>query len=132
MTSFPYTEIAQSAKTLIESTGREITLRKRNRASADPAQPWNGPAAGSDEEVTLTATFVPVSSAQSLGMRIDRIDGASEATQVAIIAPGSPYSGFDLAEADEIIDGSIVSKVTFVETLKPADTVVLYYLGVKR
>ena len=49
--------------------------------------------------------------------------------EMCLIGPGA---SFDLATANELIDGSVHKKITFVSTLKPADTVLMYYVGVAR
>ena len=135
MTAIDYNAMAAVAEQLIDENGREITIFRFDQTFTDSAKPWKGPTdprGTPDETATLNAVFVPISGAASLGMKTLDQDLLKRTEQVCLIAPGVTSVPFDLATANEIIDGGVNSKVTFVETLKPGDTVLLYYVGVSR
>lgn len=126
-----YTEMAAVAQELIDENGRDVTVIRFKQAPADASKPWEGP---DDPRTTPDATdivkgcFVPVSGS-GLGKETIDADALKRTGDVCLIGPGA---GFDLATADELIDGSVHKKITFVQTLKPATTVLIYYVGVER
>lgn len=114
--------------------GREITLVKLDTTPDDPGDPGAGaadPRATPDESAALQAAFVPPSSASQLGMRTMDDDLLKRTEEIAIVQPG-PDATFDLSEADEVIDGSLRRRVSFVEKLQPGSVVLLYFVGMAR
>ena len=132
MADLDYAEIAAVAETLIDETGRDVTFIRWDQTEADATKPWKGPSnprTTPDATDTVKATFVPISTAaSSLGIKIEDADLLKRTSQVCLVAPAS----FDLSTAQEIIDGAVHHRITFVEKLQPADVVLLYYVGVER
>jgi len=124
------TEMAAVAQELIDDNGRDVTLIRFKQTPADGAKPWEGPddpRTTPDATTTVKGCFVPMG--PGLGITITDVDLLKRTAEVCLIGPGA---GFDLATANELIDGSVHKKITFVQTLKPAAVVLLYYVGVDR
>ena len=135
MAAVDYATLAETAKTLIEQNGRLITFNRFNQTPGDNAKPWLGPTdprSSVDATATISGVFVPPSGAAALGLRTVDSDLLKRTAEIAIVAPGSVSPPFDLATANEVVDGGVKKKVTFTETLKPGSTTVLYFVGVAR
>jgi hypothetical protein len=134
MALFNETTIANLAKSLIEQSGRNVTFVKLSSSVDDSAKPWRGtttvrsaPSASTD----AYATFVPPSGAAELGLSTQDVEWVKRSEQICLVALGAD-STVDLATYDELLDGSQRWKITGIETLKPANTILLYFVGVKR
>ena len=133
MATFDYVKTANTALRLIERFGRDGTFRQLTDQAADPNKPWRGAAdptaapAASVPNIKFAA--VPPSSANALGMNTTDNDLVKRSTQILIVAPG-PTLPNNLAEFHEVIDGGITWRITGVETLRPADLTLLYFVGV--
>lgn len=131
MAGIDYTEMAAVAQELIDDNGRDVTLIRWKQAPADANKPWEGPddpRGTPDATNTIKGCFVPTSGS-GLGKDTIDEDALKRTAEVCLIVPGA---GFDLATANELIDGGVHKKITFVQTLKPGATVLLYYMGVDR
>ncbi len=122
-----YVKLAATAQRLIDKTGRVVKLQRLSSEPADPDKPWKGP--GQPEvaqEKELKATFVPAGG----GLGRDLVDEEllKRVEQVALIAP----SDVDLEVFNLVLDGGSKWKVEWIQTLKPAEQVLLYVFGVKR
>jgi len=129
-----YVAIAKVAETLIAGSGRTVTILKFNESEQDPAKPWKGssnPRLLPDFEVTTIATFVNPSSAVNLGIATESSELVKNSEKIMLVAPGATIIE-DLRLADEVQDEDLRWKVVGVTTLKPADKILLYYIGVKR
>ncbi|MCK5131701.1 MAG: hypothetical protein KAR40_06060 [Candidatus Sabulitectum sp.] len=126
-----YVKLAATALRLIAAAGREITVIKFNQTPADAGKPWEGPSDPQtvpDATSTVKGVFVSPAGAPALGLQAISEDLLKITVEIAIVHAGS----FDLAEADEIIDGGVHKTISFVDKLKPADTTLLYFIGVAR
>lgn len=129
--AFDYTGLVTTASELISEFGRTVTFRRIDQAAGNAAKPWEGPsdpAVNPANTADVAAVFVPPSSAKSLGMSTVTEDMLATVSEIAIVEVAS----FDLATANEIQDNGQRKAISFVETLRPADTTLLYYVGVKR
>ena len=123
---------ADLARRLVAARGREVSFIKLNATPADPAKPWRGaanPRAAPGDTASVPSVFVPPSSASQLGLSTVSEELLRRSTQIAICAPGSSSTD-NLEEFDEVVDkdGSRW-KITFVETLRPADVRIVYFVG---
>ena len=131
MAGIDMTEMAAVAQEAIDDNGRNVTIIRWGQTAADANKPWEGP---DDPRGTPDATddvigcFVPMSGSGLAKETIDE-DALKRTHEVCLIGPGA---SFDIATANELIDGSVHKRITFVQTLKPAGTVLLYYVGVER
>jgi hypothetical protein len=127
-----YVELAALAKSLIDEAGRSITVIRFKQTANEPAKPWKGPGdptAVPDASATVRAVFVGASGGPSLGISAQHKDLLARCKEVCLV---DPLASFDLSTANVIVDGGVHSKIEFVDVLKPADTVVLYIIGVSR
>jgi len=131
MADTDWTDSVATAQELIDENGRDVTLIRFNQTPADANKPWAGPAdpdATPDATTTVRGCFVPMSGS---GLGKDTIDEdlLKRTSELCLIGPGV---GFDITTANELIDGTVHKKITFVQELKPAATVLMYYVGVER
>lgn len=135
-----YTNIAATAKRLVEDAGRSVTFVKQERTPTNNARPWRSvetPSNANDESttgvaesrVTGIAVMVDPSSARNLGIMIDQSDEARRAEKVFIVAATSV--NVDLAEYNQVVDGTTVWGIVQVSELKPADVSLLFYVWVR-
>lgn len=125
-----YVALAQVALDLVKANGRQVTFRQLTDTPADANKPWRGatdPTTGATAAVWAVA--VPPSSATSLGMSTSDNDLVKRSTQILIVAPG-PTLPDDLADFEEVIDGTVTYRITGTETLRPGDTTLLYFVGI--
>jgi hypothetical protein len=129
-----YDRMLATAQRLIGNAGRTITLRRLNNTPTDSNKPWRGnasPTTPPAESVQISAVAVPPASLIQLGFRVElRDDVVQRGSQVLIAAP--PTSGeTDLGDFDEMVDSdNKVFKVKVLDTLRPAETTLLYFLEV--
>lgn len=122
-----YVKLAATAQRLIDKTGRMTTLQRLSSKPEDEDKPWKGPGSPTVIQTKeLKATFVPASG----GLGRDLVDEEllKRVDQVALIAP----SDIDLEAFNLILDGGSQWRVEWIQTLRPADIVLLYIFGVKR
>ncbi len=130
-----YTTMAATAKRLIDASGRSVTLNRFNQTPPDTDVPWEGPAdpsATPDATAVVIGTFVPMTTGKDLGLETLDADLMKRTAEVCLVGPGTIDPPFDLATANELVDGTVHKKVTFVRTLKPASITLLYFIGVAR
>jgi hypothetical protein len=75
--------------------------------------------------------FVPLSSAEELGLNVTKFGFTDRQGQLAIMAPG-PTDSTLYEQYDEVIDALIRWKITEVEVLKPGPIRMLYFFKVER
>lgn len=129
-----YSQLATTAKRLVDANGRSVTFVKMDRTPADASKPWRGAAAPtSSPAATLAAigVFVEPSSASRLGISSEESDLVKRSTKIMIVALGSGSSE-DLKDYDQVLDEGNYWKITAVEQLKPGDTSLLFFVGVAR
>lgn len=117
MSTYNYAALRDTAASLIERFGREVTFRRLSRDPSDTAKPWR--AGGDPEDVVVTAVIV--------GDVRDGDPRRPAADQVLVAAGGDALEGFD-----QMIDGGVSRRVESIEVLKPGDDVVLYIAKVLR
>ncbi len=127
MALIDYAELVATVRELIAGTGRSVTFNKLSETLADSAKPWKP--SGAPATVTVPATFVPVSSAQDLGIMISDDELAKRVSQVCLVAP---HATEDLQTFNTLLDAGALWRVEWVRALKPGDTVLLIAMGVKQ
>ncbi len=131
MPGIDMTEMAAVAQEVVDDNGRNVTAIRWKQTAADANKPWEGPddpRGTPDASDVVKGCFVGMSGSGLSKETIDA-DALKRTRDVCLIGPGA---SFDLATANELIDGSVHKRITFVQTLKPSDTVLLYYVGVER
>lgn len=122
-----YVRLAASTKRIIESTGRDVVLLRKSRTPGDPAKPWRGPAASTDQTVgTIKAVIYPAEEKDENGTLIRR------GYHVAMLAHDSLSPAEDLSDLDSVQDGAITYKVDKASIIGPGDVKIAYELHLKR
>lgn len=126
-----YVKAAATAKRLVESAGREVTIYSDSTTPANAAKPWLGPddSTPGDTIAGVKMAFVPPSGSglgatllQQAGVLVQQFD------QIGLLAASSA-AGKDLRTFDSVVDGGRTWKIVLVHELKPGDTSLLWVLG---
>ena len=120
-------------KAKIRAKGRQITLSNIDPDSADTNKPWLAATNPRDplntDSTTIYAVNVPMIAASSLGIRSEAVELCKDTQSVYIAEPGE-NTPEDFDQYQLVTDGNQEFKISFIEKLKPADTTLLYYIGV--
>jgi hypothetical protein len=122
-----YAELVATVRELILGTGRTVTFGRMSAAVADSAKPWKP--GGTPDAVDTHATFVPVGSAQDLGLMIVDDELARRTSQVCLVAP---HADADLRTFHTVTDSGVVWRIEWVQVLRPGDTELLIAMGVRQ
>lgn len=125
-----YVRLAATAKRLVEANGRDLSFVRLAETPTDPAEPWRGKTAPREAATVVlgSGVAVPPSSATTLGIHVMDDHFLKRSDQILICVAEEEIDNFD-----EVIDeGSTVWKIEGVEKLRPAETTLLYFVGVKR
>ena len=130
-----YAKLAAKAQALVTQSGRTLTLVKPATAPDDPTQPWNGPTDPAVGEVTLD---VPGIQLLPNAVRIFGLAALGDANEFRGLVTYSElvYIVFqgeeDLEDYTIVRDGGVDFQIEATQALKPADTTLLGYIGVRR
>lgn len=129
--AYNYSDDVAFAVEMIAEYGRAVTFVKQLSAPANATKPLHGPAAAPVVLSGIMAAFVEPSSVIRLGQSTDQKPGLwKETTQIALVAP---VAGHDLTTFTTLTDSDGTGwKIEHVEAFKPGDTLLLYYVGVRR
>lgn len=125
-------KVIATAQRLIAKHGRAVTLLQLDSTPPDPSKPWNGPPdprATPDDTLDLIAVFVEPSSAVRLGLSAQESDLVKRSDQILIVSPGAAE---DVRRFHEVIDTGESWKIEIVEILRPAEEILLAFIGVRR
>lgn len=123
-----YEKLKATAARLIKDSGRSVSFIAFDETVDDASTPWkNSTPRTGGTSVSLNAVFVPPTSLQELGANVQVQRLALTVEQILIVEPGTN----DLKDYKEIDDGGTRYSIEFIEILKPGDTVLLAYVGVK-
>lgn len=134
-----YVKLANTAKRLIEKSGRSITLYKRSDTPADVNKPWRGPtdattatppAQPPTASTTVKAVFVQAGSESELGQLIEALELVKRRGNRFLVAALS--TNVDLRQYDVIQDGNQIYSIEVIRFLQPGDVALLYDIEVKR
>ena len=137
-----FVRLAATAQRLIEANGRLVTLYKQDRTPTNPAQPWRGsgstptPPDGAVIGPVLVA-FVPASGS-GFGKTLFDADKSlmRKIEQVGFLATKSvtdlSFTTEDVERCDSVADGTKALKIVMISHLQPADTSLIFVLGLKR
>lgn len=129
--AYDYTDDVAFAQEMIAEFGRAVVMVRASATPGDATKPLHGPSAAPTRVTDVMAAFVELSSVQRLGAATTTGPGFwKEATKVMLIAPDgtNDFTTFTAVEDD---DGN-EWKITMADAFKPGDTVLLYFVGVKR
>lgn len=131
--AFNYAALATVALNLVTKFGRSVTLVKFAETPADVNKPWRGnltPRETPLASATVSMVFVHPSSAEELGLNIEKFGTVDRQAQIGIMAPGSDATVYE--DYDEVVDGTTRWKITEVEVLKPGPLRMIYFFRVER
>ncbi len=136
-----FTRSAKTAKRLIEKNGRLVTLYKKDRTPANAVQPWRGSDATPtppDGKVIgpLLMAFVPPTGGGFGKMLFDSDETLlRKLDQIGLLATDSVtalgLTADDVEKADTLKDGTKIWKIIQVGHLQPADTSVMFFIGLQ-
>lgn len=129
-----YAKLLATAKRLLQKNGKQITLSMLDDAAGATGKPWLAVANPRDpnvvDSIQVYAVNVPLSAGASLGIKADAIFELSKNIKSFYIAEPGTDTPDNFDQYQLLTDGSQELKIEFVEKLKPADTTLLYYIGV--
>lgn len=115
------------AQRLIERYGRVVQVQQLSGTAADPEKPWEGPGVPTVlQSQNCHACFVPATGG-ALGQNIVPEQLLARVEQVALVEPTT----VDMSEFNQILDGTLVLGVEWVQTFRPGPTILLYVFGIK-
>lgn len=131
-----YVRLSKTVDKLIKKNGRVINLLKIDQTPADVDKPWNGPADSPSPytKLELSGVFVPPTSVREFGLPAlgdgtDFNDLVLSSQQVVIVYPGENNLKDYISLEDT--DGKVWG-ITGIQILKPGNTTMLGFIGVKR
>lgn len=130
-----YVKLAAKAQTLITQSGRTVTLVKPATAPADPTQPWNGPTDPAVGEITLE---VPGVQLLPNAVRIFGLAALGDANEFRGLITYSElvyivFQGEENLESYTFVrDDGVDFQIEATQALKPANTTLLGFIGVRR
>lgn len=128
--AFDYARLAVKAKAQLLDKGRLVTLQKLGNDATDDYKPW----AGSNNRVVVKEVLnVPAAFVPAAGRDLGQYSIDDELLKrVEFLVMLSPISD-DLAEMHLLVDNDGVSyKIDWMQTLKPANVILLFYAGIKK
>lgn len=132
MSTFDYSELAQTCIEMIAEFGRTCTIIAFNRTPADNAKPWEGPGEPRTSPSFSEAgsfCFVNAKSLTDLGFTLDTEEART--AEAYCLAASADFAA-DVENADELLDGSQRWKICYFDQLKPAETALIFVLALKR
>ena len=128
-----YSRLAQTAERLIRNSGRSITFVRLGETPSDSSAPWKGPASGGEISLPLIGTFVPPNTVRQFGLTAlgegtEFNDLVTRSEQIIITAQGEN----DLRLFTEVVDRNERWGIIGLQVLRPGDTTLLAFVGVRR
>lgn len=128
-----YVALLGTVRTLIAQNGRSVTFVRLDRSPADVNKPWRSspdPRAVPDATVAVDVVQADPTSLEELGFKAEADEAIDRDELTYIAAP--PAGGQLLDTYDEVLDGTERFKITRMDVLKPAATVMLYIARCRR
>jgi hypothetical protein len=137
MSTFNYTGLLTKVRVLLDKFGADITLVRLDQTAGDITKPWLGPADVSAGHTTVktSAVIVPPNTVRqfgltALGIGTEWMDVLQKSEMIVI---GTYDSAFNIEDYQEILDqGGLRWGIIGAQVLKPAETALLFFLGVRR
>lgn len=126
-----YDELRVVAADLITEFGRTVTLTKIDRAAADAAKPWRGPATpGTPIALSVTAVLVPFMTEDG---KVDLTRRGRQQAYVAAATAEAQSAGVRVEQFDTLTEADgTVWKIHAVDIIAPGPSHVLYTLEVEQ
>lgn len=128
-----YVKLAAKAQKLITDGGRTITLVRQNETPIDAAKPWNGSIPAPETTLNVPAMQLLPNAVRVFGLSAlgdaSKLDGLLSVSEyVYILFQGE----IDLHQFTFVRDGGIDFNIEATQALKPANTTLLGFIGVRR
>jgi hypothetical protein len=123
-----YSEDIAMALELIEEDGEQVVWQKVTTQLADPDQPWLGGGDSAPVNHTPFIVFVPATDGAS-GFGISKFRQGEEQTAFSTFGLMGAQD-FDPQTTDVVLRGGQPLVIKSIDTLKPAEQVVLYILSI--
>lgn len=137
-----YQKLAQTAKRLIDKSGRSITINRLERTPADVSKPWRGeanPRATGQVESSITTIGVFVHPDGLRDQEMTRPFGFSAIDQELlkrfnqmVLVSGAGTNFQNLEDYDEVSDGTSSWKIELVVKLQPGDVNIMSALALSK
>lgn len=119
-----FNKSARTAKRIIDKNGRAVTFIKKSTLPADETKPW-GEKRNLQETITTKCSFI--------NYEVNEIDGEKiKVGDKKVLANAIDTKGQNLEDFEEIQDGGTTWRVKKVNTVQPADVVVMYEIQVRK
>lgn len=130
--SVDYTALASKAQELVTAFGRTVTLVRFNETPDDPTKPWLG-STGSETTLEVPAIQLLPNQVRVFGLsalgEAGKLDGLISISElVYVIFQGEN----DLRQYTIVRDDGVDYHIEATQALKPANTTLLGYIGVRR
>jgi len=128
-----YVKLAATAERLVTKNGRTVTLVRTGEVPVDVDKPWLGNVAAGE-----TTLVVPAVQLLPNAVRIFGLSALGEASRLSELISNSEivyilFQGeVDLKPFTFVRDGGIDYQIEATQSLKPANTTVLGFVGVRR
>lgn len=122
-----YTHLKTLAQTLVAKYGRSVDLLRESRVESNTNEPWAGTEI-SDDEVTVTAVFVPLIGQQVVMETMAEFGGATARSKNCFLIGN--VSSYDIRTFQKVKDNNKIWRITNVNVIQPGDTVLLYEIEV--
>jgi len=127
--AYDYSDDVAFALEMISEYGRLVDFHQLSETPVDPDKPLEGNGAPTTI-AGVWACFVEPSSLRQLGIRVTREGVWKDSTQIALVAPDGINDLTDFTSITDS-DGSTWA-IDATDKLRPGETTVLYFIGVKR
>ena len=128
-----YEKLSLKARKLITDNGRTITLVRQNETPIDMTKPWNGSLAAPETTLEVPAMQLLPNAVRVFGLSAlgdaSKLDGLLSVSEyVYVLFQGE----VNLHQFTFVRDGGIDFNIEATQALKPANTTLLGFIGVRR
>lgn len=120
-----YTNFIKTATRLIAKYGMPVRWSKDDLTAVDPTKPWQG----SENEPQDYLPIVCFVSASGNMFGMEKYKTQIDAGEISLFGLMAPQM-FEPDLADTVVRDNEVLSIKWIDTIKPADEVVLYILGI--
>ncbi len=127
-----FAKLQKTADRLITANGRAVTLRKRDRGTADPATPWRGPSIpGTDITVMAIAVILDFDEDTIDGTLIRRNDKRALVAELDVNPAGASVI-HEIETFNTLVDGADTWHIERIKLLQPSTEKLFYDLQLRK
>ena len=125
-----YVRALALAQRLIGENGRLVMAQKLSATPADASKPWEGPAAPTvEEDMAVFAAFVTHAGNRDLSELLVDKELLARCELLCLVPASDDY---DLKDYNQVVDGLITYKISFMRIVAPGPTRLLYVFGLSQ